>query len=256
MSSEFCPRFRITPALAKDLMRIEAIRQKAAFLPKNRKALWKKTLAELTTYFRFIEDPENKKEIKGYLMALRQVRSWVSKKDPLSVKQIQILHACLLPEEQKGKLTPLRDGRNAIFNWNMKKILYFPPKAEDVPGLMKQLVSWITKAKDLPCPLVAGIAHFGLNSIHPFYDGNGRTARLLTRWVLARGGYDLGGLFCLEREYAEDLLFYYDSLSLQDAKSYYQRVAKRDMTSWLEYFCHTMVRAFERSLRRIHTFDT
>ena len=60
-----------------------------------------------------------------------------------------------------------------------------PPEANDVPKLMKSLVNWINSSRDeIPCPIIAGIAHYQFATIHPYYDGNGRTARLLTTLVL------------------------------------------------------------------------
>ncbi len=271
MTLLFQPKFSITPTLMNDLMRIEAIRQKVAFLGikgEIRKVLWEKTLCELIRYFRFIEGikttpeqlrnknilfPSDAQELKGYLAALKQVRAWSANKTPISLRKIQTLHAHLFQNHYIADVTPtrFRDGQNAVFNWNLTKILYLPPKAHDVPLLMKKLILWIRQARDLPCPLVAAIAHFSLNAIHPFYDGNGRSARLLSRWILAAGGYDLGGLYCLEKQYANDLLLYYDSLSLGSSKRFYERMVSCDMTVWIEYFCHTLVEAFAFSLRRI-----
>ncbi|MEX1233242.1 MAG: Fic family protein [Planctomycetaceae bacterium] len=70
-----------------------------------------------------------------------------------------------------------------IHDSRARRIVYMPPEAKDVPKLMKDLVKWISQSEKqpLPCPLRAGIAHYQFATIHPYYDGNGRTARLLTR---------------------------------------------------------------------------
>jgi Fic family protein len=70
-----------------------------------------------------------------------------------------------------------------------------PPEASDVPYLMRSLVAWIKESKELPCPILAGIAHYQFATIHSYYDGNGRTSRLLTTLLLHMGGYDLKGLY-------------------------------------------------------------
>jgi Fic family protein len=62
----------------------------------------------------------------------------------------------------------------------------FPSPAE-VPALMGDLVAWLRDASDTP--ETAFRAHRDLVDIHPFNDGNGRTARLLMNLVLIRGGY-------------------------------------------------------------------
>ena len=70
---------------------------------------------------------------------------------------------------------------------------------------MQSMVEWINEYSTLPCPLIAGIAHYQFATIHPYYDGNGRTARLLTTLILHLGGYDLKGLYSLEEYYAQKL---------------------------------------------------
>ena len=62
----------------------------------------------------------------------------------------------------------------------------FPSPAE-VPALMADFSRWLGAAPDTPETAFA--AHRGLVGIHPFNDGNGRTARLLMNLVLIRGGY-------------------------------------------------------------------
>jgi Fic family protein len=62
----------------------------------------------------------------------------------------------------------------------------FPSPAE-IPALMGDFAAWLTAAP--PTPEAAFIAHRRLVDIHPFNDGNGRTARLLMNLILIRGGY-------------------------------------------------------------------
>jgi Fic family protein len=65
---------------------------------------------------------------------------------------------------------------------------YTAPDAEDVPGLMAELVDWLN-ADDGVHPLVrAAMAHLHLVSIHPWADGNGRMSRSLQTLMIAREG--------------------------------------------------------------------
>lgn len=67
---------------------------------------------------------------------------------------------------------------------------YVPPAAEDVPGLMRELVNDLNGKKDVLHPVqLAAYAHRRLVDIHPFQDGNGRTARLLMNLILINKGY-------------------------------------------------------------------
>jgi Fic family protein len=117
---------------------------------------------------------------------------------------------------------------------------------------MKALVSWVSTAQgeSLPCPIRAGIAHYQFATIHPYYDGNGRTARLLTTLILHLGGYDLKGLYSLEEYYARSLGDYYKALTVGPSHNYYEGRAKANITEWVEYFCEGMADSFERVRRR------
>lgn len=69
---------------------------------------------------------------------------------------------------------------------------YVPPAADKVPGLMREYIADLNGKKDSMHPvLLAAFAHRRLVDIHPFVDGNGRTARLLMNLVLVNKGYQL-----------------------------------------------------------------
>jgi Fic family protein len=61
------------------------------------------------------------------------------------------------------------------------------PNPAKIPDLMAELGAWLQGQP--PTPEVAIEAHYRVTAIHPFADGNGRTARLLMNLVLIRGGY-------------------------------------------------------------------
>ena len=124
-----------------------------------------------------------------------------------------------------------------------------PPEAKDVNELMATLINWINHNKDLPCPLVAGIAHYQFATIHPYYDGNGRTARLLTTLILYLGRYDLKGIYSLEEYYARNLGSYYDAISIGESHNYYMGRAEANITKWIEYFIEGMAFSFESVLK-------
>ncbi len=56
-------------------------------------------------------------------------------------------------------------------------IVYLPPEAKDVTGLMQALLAWVNQAEQagLPVPLIACLVHYQFVTIHPYFDGNGRT---------------------------------------------------------------------------------
>ena len=189
----------------------------------------------------------DEKEVLGYYAALEKVERMAAARTPVSETQVQTLHALVMAEGRiRVKPTSYRDGQNVIRDSQSRRIVYMPPEAKDVPILMKALVTWLASSEKhgLPCPIRAGIAHYQFATIHPYYDGNGRTARLLTTLVLHLGGYDLKGLYSLEEYYARKLGDYYDALTVGPGHNYYSGRAEADITSWVEYFCEGVADSF------------
>lgn len=271
MSGKFTPNFTITPAAASALMRIEAVKHVFSSLPITPQMLahLRETARLFSTHYstmiegnrltqaqvaeviendrRFPGRERDQSEVKGYYAALDDVERMAKRGTPVTETAIQRLHALV---EGSGKTrvkpTPYRDGQNVIRDARSRGIVYMPPEAKDVPRLMKQLVDWIGKKDDLPIPVRAGLAHYQFATIHPYYDGNGRTARLLTTLILHLNGYDLKGLYALEEYYAKNLAGYYEALSIGPSHNYYMGRAEADVTKWVAYFVEGMAEAFEK----------
>lgn len=117
--------------------------------------------------------------------AIRYVRELANRTDAaLTELDVRSLHRLVVlrshPEiagsyATQGRYVLTDDGRHS-----------FPSPAE-VPPLMAEFAGWLAGAADTP--LTAFNAHRRLVEIHPFNDGNGRTARLLMNLILIRGGY-------------------------------------------------------------------
>jgi Fic family protein len=168
-------------------------------------------------------------EVQHYFQALEQVENWVEKGVPISKEYIRKLHAVIF-SGKRARPTPYRDGQNAVRD-DLGGLVYLPPKAKDVPTLMAELVGWIRQVEsDQPVPVIAGLAHYEFVTIHPYFNGNGRTARALATWILYRGGYDLGRFYALEEFYVQDLDGYYDALVTHPHHNYYDGQADADIT--------------------------
>ncbi len=191
-------------------------------------------------------------EVKGYYAALTQVEQWAAASAPVTEKMIQTIHALVMSDGKvKIKPTVYRDGQNVIQDSRTKTIVYMPPEAKDVSALMTGMVNWINKKDETPCTIIASIAHYQFATIHPYYDGNGRTARLLTTLLLHLGGYDLKGLYSLEEYYARNLGAYYDSISIGESHNYYLGRIHANITPWIEYFVEGMAVAFENVIKQM-----
>ena len=271
------PQFTITSAIAQALMRIEAARQSVEDLPITPSvlAMLRETARLYSTHYstmiegnrltqeeivRVVEKHEHfpgrdrdEKEVLGYYAALEKLEKLVAVGGAITESQIQLLHGLVMAGGlTRVKPTPYRDGQNVIRDGVTRRIVYMPPEAVDVPKLMCELTEWLEKSRkqNLPCPLRAAIAHYQYATIHPYYDGNGRTARLLTTLILHLGGYGLKGLYSLEEYYARSLGAYYDALTIGTSHNYYFGRADADITRWIEYFCEGAADSFESVKRR------
>lgn len=267
----FGPKFTIPPVVANDLMRIEAVRQAVETLPINPRVLasLRETARLFSTHYstmiegnrltqeqvvqvidanrHFPGRERDQNEVKGYYTALDEVEKLAARKVSIEESTIRKLHALVMAGGRtRVKPTPYRDGQNVIRDNRSGVIVYMPPEAKDVPSLMAQLAAWINNKDDLPVPIKAGVAHYQFATIHPYYDGNGRTARLLTSLILHLGGYGLKGLYALEEYYARDLKSYYEALTVGSSHNYYMGRAEADITKWVAYFIGGMAEAFEK----------
>jgi Fic family protein len=187
------------------------------------------------------------REVRHYDQALTEVERLARQADPLTETQIQTLHGLVTTGRRRP--TPYRDGQNVIRDHRTGAMVYLPPEAQDVSGLMADLVQWLNQViarHELPLPIIAALAHYQLATIHPYYDGNGRTARLLTTLILHRHGYGLKGLYALEAYYAEHLQAYYEALAVGGSHNYYLGRAEADVTHFVVYFCIGMAEACTR----------
>ncbi|GHT40409.1 cell division protein Fic [Bacteroidia bacterium] len=272
MPLNFKPVYKITNSILKKLFEIDKIKEEVRSLPLTPKVLaglressklfsthystviegnrlTSKEVKEVLVGHKSIKGRErDEKEVKGYYRALDAVAA-LSKNKTIKEKDIQILHGYVMGAP-KAKATPYREGQNVIKELGSGRIVYMPPEAKDVPDLMKNFTFWLNENKeDTPVPVLAAIAHYQFVTIHPYYDGNGRTARILTTLVLHQNAYDLNGIYNLEEYYAKNLQDYYSAITIGPSHNYYEGRAEADITSWIEYFITGMLDTF-RSLRK------
>lgn len=279
-SRGFRPVFTISPKVVKALMRIEACREAVDKLPLSATILdsLRSSARLLSTHYStqiegnrlnpqqvravlkgggpFPGRERDEREVRHYHQALEYMESLAAGKAPISERMIQTLHG--LVEYGKKKPTPYRDGQNVIRHSRTGAMIYLPPEAKDVPRLMRELVAWVQKElvrQEYPVPVVAALAHYQFATIHPYFDGNGRTARLLTTLILHRGGYGLRGIYSLEEYYAKNLTGYYGALAVGGSHNYYMGRADADCSEFVEYFCLGMLSSFESVRRKAEKSD-
>lgn len=272
MAESFNPKYTITEKILNNLTAIAAAREvieQAHLVPKWEAKLRRQALMRNT---------HSSTAIEGNKLTLEQVEALAAGKDIAAAKKdkqevLNYLEALgKIPElAERGKIRPA-DLRNIhriitkdvmqnsddsgvfrnrqvfvgkrIFDGTgfKEEVEYMPPKTEEVPGLVDEFLSWLNldKTWGINPVLLAGIAHYEIARIHPFIDGNGRSARLLATLILYLSGFDPRRIFALDD--------YYD----RDRKSYYAafktaQINNGDITLWLEYFTTGILSSVEEA---------
>jgi Fic family protein len=151
---------------------------------------------------------------------------------------------------QSPLLTPgeYRRGENRVVDADGSPI-FRTPASGDVPELMHEFAAWFaTATKRHAPPVIAALAHLEFVAIHPFNDGNGRTARAIARMVLARHGYALGGLVSLDAQLDLDRPAYFTAIRAAVGQDY---TPGYDATPFARYFITSITRSADHVLARI-----
>jgi len=255
----FKPQYTITPKLLSNIKRIDVL---VAEL--NKKRLSKLVVAELerralslsahastsiegnplplTEVKKILKNkPEHlrdsEKEVINYNKALEKLNDLINKNkvkfglDIILKTQKQVTKE-LIESFRNGKL---RTEPVFVNNPKERKVTYLPPDAKDVKKLMVELIDYIKSNRYKIDPLIlAGIFHKQFVIVHAFIDGNGRTARLITKLLLADLGINTFNLFSFENYYNRNVGKYFEQVGV--LSNYYDIKDKIDFTGWLEYF--------------------
>jgi len=270
----FQPRFQISQVLSEFLTEIAVFREKivsAKVLPKREIFLSNKARLRMIHSSTAIEgNPLDLREVEQILAG--KMVSGIKEKDRLEVinyqkvldfidkkakldkfdweKSILKIHRLIT----KGMLANsesgfYRQGPVFVIQRPENKLVYKAPEAKLATKMMTEFCQWLNNNEqtELSPVIMAGIGHHQLVTIHPFTDGNGRTARALATLILYRKNYDIRKLFALED--------YYNL----DRQRYYQAIAgarkNKDLTSWLEFFCQGFLYELDQVWEQIEEFS-
>lgn len=276
----FKPQYKLTNKIVSLLSTIaeaKAMIERAKLLPKQELRLKRQALIRMTHSSTHIEGNilnlhqveavlAHKKidapkrdiyEVENYIKALHYIDQVVKKKQKITEKVILKIHKLVtdktLPKEQSGHY---RRGMVYVVRRRPglpQETVYTGPLAKKVPLLMKELTAWIkeSKGREIHPVIAAAVVHQEIATIHPFADGNGRTARALATLVLYQRGYDFRRLFALEDYYNKDRPKYYQAINI--GKNYEER--KKDSTRWLEYFVKGFKEEIDNVKARVRTLS-
>lgn len=141
-------------------------------------------------------EPKDKSErmILNNYLTMHKLQTW--KDEPLSLGLMRKIHeeiaAGTLPPEKLGRFRTATD-KDIVLGDDFGNTYHTPCPHETIPERLKQLCDFANASEggaDFIHPIVkAIILHFMLGYIHPFCDGNGRTARALFYWYLLKNDY-------------------------------------------------------------------
>lgn len=127
-----------------------------------------------------------------------------------------------------------------------EKIHYIAPSPDRIELEMQQFLAWFDREEPVSSVIRSAIAHFWFVSIHPFEDGNGRLARILSDMLLARGEKSEFRFYNISSQINKDKKHYYDILERM------QR-GDGDITEWLVWYMQKLVDALDEADSAVST---
>ncbi|WP_428897229.1 Fic family protein [Parelusimicrobium proximum] len=199
------------------------------------------------------KEPSNKSEwmILNNFEAIKYIKT--VKDQPLSLEMIQELHRIMTKntlnhEADMGRFRISPDDDDIVITDDSQYVMYTPPPGSEVLARLQKVMDFVnTPDSDKEMfinPIVkAIILHFAISYIHPFVDGNGRTARALFYWYMLRNDYWLFEYISISR------------LMLRRHSDYnkaflYSEQSENDMT----YFVNFHLEVIEIALKEFHDY--
>lgn len=260
MIMNYNPKYTLTDKIRNNLQEIEALRNTIAgsrILPEAEASVRHRASVESVHSSTSIEgNPLNTNEVRAVLAANKpytkaeyaeiEVANYKAALDYIDVRRHGTREIDLDDVLELHRIITDRlvtHNRNGKFRFNPVYIedrdhqaIYEGADTHLVKQEVAKLLAWLKDYQFSVNPVIlAGILHLHFVAIHPFADGNGRTARALTSLFLALSQYDNNGSLVLDSYYASDRQAYYAVLQLVNGKNYATSV-KADLTPWLEYF--------------------
>lgn len=151
-------------------------------------------------------------EAKDHFEALEYLYKFAEKEREQNFSEVTLrtLHQLVMRETESGEAGKYRSGNVMITGSS-----HTPPDAHEVPHKIKDMFEWIRKYRNkIHIVELSAIVHHKITGIHPFTDGNGRTARLVMNLLLLQKGYPMTVVLNNDRKK------YYDALSKADRGDY------------------------------------
>ncbi len=202
------------------------------------------------TQLALFEENRDVREVQNYVNALEYGLERM-KELPVSLRLIKEIHAQLMKGVRGEGLRPgeFRTRQNWIGSpgATLEDANYVPPPPEETKKALGALEEFLNQASEIPVLMRLGMAHYQLEAIHPFADGNGRMGRLLialmmSAWkLLPRPVLNLSAAFEAERQ------------------SYYRHLLavsqEGEWEEWLVFFLDGIKQESRRAIQRIKALE-
>lgn len=197
------------------------------------------TRKEAQAFIRKGRTPKNKSEqmVKNNYEALTYVLENIDA--PITKETIFQIYSLVTKDTLEESAASDRYRDEPVFVRSQRgEVVHTAPKAEQVPQMMDALIAFIADSELSPL-IKACVAHFYFVYVHPFIDGNGRTARALSYMILLQAGYDFFRYFSISSVIAEERSKYYKAIKDVEDDEY-------DMTYFIDYSIGMLARAVKQ----------
>jgi Fic family protein len=282
----FAPHYRITPRILRQIKAIERtagmleavrlrpewdrevraqaqVQEALASLQIEGSSLTLEQAFDLADELPARELSDAEREFTNYLLAFEAIEGYRGERDAVLRRgDLLNLHRILVAGVRGGQRFAGELRRESVevgdLAGGVKTVHHRPPHWSAVESELDALLAWVEASKErgdgdgdpwVHPAILAGIVHHRLVWIHPFLDGNGRTARMFTTLLLYQRQYDFKYLFELSAYYCDHRDEYYQALRSADSSG--------DYTEWLVFFLggfsYQMVRTQELVAKRVGT---
>lgn len=165
---------------------------------------------------------------------------------PLSKEKLCAWQAAFFPsgfsEGSQIEVGKYRSNEEHIISgmFGREKIHYIAPSPDRVEGEMERFLAWFDSEEPVSSVIRSAVAHFWFVSIHPFEDGNGRLARILSDMQLARGEKSDYRFYNISSQINKDKNHYYDILEKMQH-------GDGDLTEWLVWYLQKLIDALDEA---------
>lgn len=187
---------------------------------------------------------EAKNAVEAYELAATLVGDPAVRPDQGMMRAFNSVLLKGLPEQAARSRGSFRRGGVRVVDQGTGDVMYNPPPPHWLPDLMdsldRRIAEWMSED---PPEIAAAKAHFGFVSVHPFADGNGRTARLIADVILQATGRAADGMISVTGILLERREGYYAALRESQGGDFQESL---DVTAFVRFHTESLVAAIER----------